>query len=153
MFSPAVAIATFAALVGIVSAQHSVSITNNCGTGTPYMNGPSTGLIAIPNGYSTAGDMTGWIIFLQTGACGAQGEGCLIVEGTLNGGYSDVDISRIPPNTFNVAASFSYTDGDGGKSCATADCACDSDAYCTSGQSGAIASSPDPAASIEITFC
>lgn len=78
MLSRATVIATVATLTGIVSAGHSVSVVNNCGYGTPMMNGPSTGLISVAGGYSTSGDMTGWIMFLQTGQCGNNGESCLI---------------------------------------------------------------------------
>lgn len=80
MFSRATVFATVAALAGIASAGHSVSVVNNCGYGTPMMNGPSTGLINVAGGYSTSGDMIGWIMFLQTGQCGSNGESCLIGE-------------------------------------------------------------------------
>jgi hypothetical protein len=40
----------------------------------------------------------------------------VIVEGTLNGGFSSVDISKIPPHSFNSALGFSYTNGAGGRS-------------------------------------
>jgi hypothetical protein len=39
----------------------------------------------------------------------------VIVEGTLNGGYSSVDISKIPPHSFDSPLAFSYTDGAGGR--------------------------------------
>lgn len=97
--------------------------------------GPDTGgLISIPDGYSTSGDMTGWIIFLQNGSqCGANGENCLILEGALvSDGYSSVDMSLIPPHAFNSAMAFSYTDGSGGRSCDIAECECDYDVFCSS---------------------
>jgi len=40
----------------------------------------------------------------------------VIVEGTLNSGFSSVDISRIPSHKFNSPLSFSYTDGVAGRS-------------------------------------
>ncbi|KAF7973264.1 hypothetical protein HWV62_15695 [Athelia sp. TMB] len=126
------------------------SVVNNCGYGTPMMNGPSTGLISIPGGYSTGGDMTGWIVYLQTGSCGANGENCLILEGTLNGGYSSVDISRISPHGFNAPLGFSYTNGAGGKECASADCSCNDSAFCSPTDYGAQVGSSDPNA-IDLT--
>ncbi|KZP08817.1 hypothetical protein FIBSPDRAFT_252756 [Athelia psychrophila] len=156
MSSRASAIAAITTLVGIVSAQHSVSVVNNCGYGTPMMTGPDTGgLISIPNGYSTSGDMTGWIIFLQNGSqCGSDGQNCLPLEGTLTGsGYSQVDISLIAPHAFNSPLAFSYTDGSGGRSCASASCECDYDAFCQSTDYGAQVGSPSTTASITVTFC
>ncbi|KZP16081.1 hypothetical protein FIBSPDRAFT_934811 [Athelia psychrophila] len=153
MFSRATAIAIFAALAGIVSAGHSVGIVNNCGSGTPMMDGPDTGLINVSGGYSTSGDMTGWIIYLQTGQCGANGENCLTVEGTLNGGFSSVDISDIAPHAINVPTAFSYTNGAGGKYCASGNCPCNDAAFCQPTDYGAQVGSSDPNASITITFC
>ncbi|KZP26462.1 hypothetical protein FIBSPDRAFT_887252 [Athelia psychrophila] len=153
MFSRTFAIATFAALAGIVSAGHSVGVVNNCGYGTPMMNGPSTGLISVPGGYSSGGDITGWIMFLQTGQCGNNGENCVIVEGTLNDGYSSVDISLISPHEINVPTGFSYTDGAGGKYCASGNCPCNSAAFCQPTDYGALVNTADPNASITVTYC
>lgn len=91
----------------------------------------------IAGGYSSGGSITGVIVYLQNGRCGANGENCLIrlylrvprfslscvltaasafiVEATLNGGFSSVDISRIPPHAYNSPLSFAYNDGKPGR--------------------------------------
>ncbi|KAF7982188.1 hypothetical protein HWV62_29977 [Athelia sp. TMB] len=154
MFSRISALAAITALAGIASAQHTLSIVNNCGYGTPMFDSPSTGLISVPGGYSTSGDMTGWILYLQNGSqCGANGENCLTLEGTLDDGYSSVDISMISPHAFNVPLSFSFTDGSGGRACDSASCSCDYDVFCQPTDYGAQVGSPSPTASVTATFC
>ncbi|KIM79149.1 hypothetical protein PILCRDRAFT_823728 [Piloderma croceum F 1598] len=138
------------------SAGHSISVNNQCGYGTPTLSAPFTNgqPTNIAGGYSSSGDLTGFIIYLQNGnQCGANGENCLILEGTLNNGYSSVDISKIPPHSFNSPLAFSYTNGAGGRSCNSASCQCDYAAFCKTDDYGAQVGSPDPNASITVTFC
>ncbi|KAF8185480.1 hypothetical protein K438DRAFT_1597204, partial [Mycena galopus ATCC 62051] len=102
---------------------HTVHFTNRCGLGTPT-------LIQGPNVRSTGGELlingplTGAIAYLQTGACGFNGEGCTLIETTLSNGFSSTDISLIPPHTFSVASGFEYYDGcDGaGADCTSSGC-------------------------------
>ncbi|PIL32322.1 hypothetical protein GSI_05568 [Ganoderma sinense ZZ0214-1] len=123
-FSLATATVILAALVGTVVAEsHTVHFTNNCGFGTPT-------LIQGPNVLSTGGDYTSngplisAIAYLQTGSCGFNGEGCTLIETTLENGASSTDISLIPPHTFSVTSGFGYFNGcDGaGADCTSADC-------------------------------
>lgn len=77
------------------------------------------------------------------------------VEGTLNNGYSSVDISLISPHKINVPTSFSYTDGAGGKSCASGNCPCNNAAFCQPTDYGALINTADPNAvsfSLFITY-
>ncbi|EJC99078.1 glycopeptide [Fomitiporia mediterranea MF3/22] len=116
------------AVVGARAESHTVHFTNNCGFGTPT-------LIQGPNVLSTGGDFTingpliGAIAYLQTGACGFNGENCVIVETTLKnpttpGSGSSTDISLIPPHTFSVTTGFGYFNGcDGaGTDCTNENC-------------------------------
>ncbi|PPR00151.1 hypothetical protein CVT24_005052 [Panaeolus cyanescens] len=123
----------FAAALALVVAQanaetHTVHFTNNCGFGTPT-------LIQGPNVLSTGGDFTSngplvsAIAYLQTGACGFNGEGCTLVELTLinptsPGSGSSADISLIAPHAFSVTSGFGYFNGcDGaGADCTNANC-------------------------------
>jgi hypothetical protein len=91
-------ILAFGALVARVAADHSITVINQCGYGTPTMYGPSTespfqnvrsshsgihaheelmidqGPINVAGGYYTTSDLRGAIIYLQTGRCGQNGE-------------------------------------------------------------------------------
>ena len=81
--------------------------------------------------YTHKGELVGAIAYLQTGNCGANGEGCLYVETTLKnpdpnqpGSGSSTDLSLIPPHKFSVKTGFHYFNGcDGqGKVCAGQKC-------------------------------
>ncbi|KAJ6525171.1 hypothetical protein B0H19DRAFT_1199247 [Mycena capillaripes] len=91
-------------------ATHTVHFTNNCGFGTPT-------LIQGGRVLSTAGDYTqngallGAIAYLQTGGCGFNGEGCTLVELSLNNGFSSADISLIPPSVHTPQRKFVYYNG------------------------------------------
>ncbi|KAG5352145.1 hypothetical protein C0989_003562 [Termitomyces sp. Mn162] len=114
-----------AVAIAVKAEQHTVHFENKCGFGTPT-------LIQGPNVLSTGADFTSngplisAIAYLQTGACGFNGESCTLVETTLvnpnpskPGSGSSTDISLIPPHAFSVASGFSYFNGCNG---AGADC-------------------------------
>ncbi|KAJ7452013.1 glycopeptide [Mycena latifolia] len=112
-------LAFLAVTIGGVHAEtHTVHFTNLCGFGTPT-------LIQGPNVLSTGGDVTingpliSAIAYLQTGGCGFNGEGCTLVETTLENSGSSTDLSLIPPHSFSVTSGFGYFGGCDG---AGADC-------------------------------
>ncbi|KAL1745510.1 hypothetical protein HDZ31DRAFT_36279 [Schizophyllum fasciatum] len=102
---------------------HTIHFDNACGYGTPviYQN-----FQKIASGDHTfQGEARSVIAFLQTGKCGANGEGCTMVETTLiNNGVSSTDVTLIPPHTFSVPTGFGYYNGcDGvGNNCQSANC-------------------------------
>ncbi|THH16963.1 hypothetical protein EW146_g3754 [Bondarzewia mesenterica] len=103
------AVATFV-LVGANAESHTVTFNNKCGRGTPLLlAGGKT--LSTGRAYTHNGPLTAAIAFLQTGSCGANGEGCTLVETTLvnpssPGSGSSTDISLIPPHAFSVATGF-----------------------------------------------
>ncbi|KAH0588387.1 hypothetical protein H2248_004242 [Termitomyces sp. 'cryptogamus'] len=112
-----------AVTIAVKGETHTVHFVNNCGSGTPT-------LIQGPNVLSTGADFTSngplisAIAYLQTGACGFNGEGCTLIEMTLvnpttPGSGSSADISLIPPHAFSVTSGFGYFNGCDG---AGADC-------------------------------
>ncbi|KAJ7176365.1 hypothetical protein C8R43DRAFT_867758, partial [Mycena crocata] len=74
--------------------------------------------------FRTNGPLISAIAYLQTGACGFNGEGCTLLETTLSNGFSSTDVSLIPPHTFSVTTGFGYFNGcDGvGADCTHPDC-------------------------------
>ncbi|KAJ7097399.1 glycopeptide [Mycena epipterygia] len=118
MFSFLTSLVLLAVAVGNVRAEtHTVHFDNRCGFGTPT-------LIQGPNVLSTGdftrnGPLISAIAYLQTGGCGFNGEGCIIVETTLTNGFSSTDLSLIPPHAFDVTTGFGYFNGCDG---AGADC-------------------------------
>ncbi|KAK7692613.1 hypothetical protein QCA50_004245 [Cerrena zonata] len=112
----------------VYAEQHTVRFENHCGSGTPTLiQGANT--LSTGQDYTSNGTFSSAIAYLQTGACGFNGENCSLVEMTLGNSHcvgcgSSVDISLIPPHAFNVETSFSFIDGcDGsGATCATKDC-------------------------------
>ncbi|KAJ3846323.1 hypothetical protein EV368DRAFT_89215 [Lentinula lateritia] len=105
--------AIVAAFIIEVQAQetHTVVFTNLCGTGVPTLkvNGAtlSTGGSFTSNGPLISAIA---IAYLDVG-CGADGEGCTMVETTLvnpttPGSGSSTDITLIPPHSFSVTTGF-----------------------------------------------
>ncbi|KAJ7144475.1 hypothetical protein C8R44DRAFT_546312, partial [Mycena epipterygia] len=128
-------IVALAIAVGNVRAEtHTIQFTNLCGSGMPTL--VQAGKVLSTGGYpafTSNGSLLGAIAYLQTGACGVNGEGCTLVEASLtNAEVSGADLSLIPPHTFSVASGFSYFNGcDGvGEDCTDIDCptACHSSA-------------------------
>ncbi|KAJ6522031.1 glycopeptide [Mycena capillaripes] len=111
MFSFLAAMAVIAATFGHALAEtHTVRFTNNCRFGTPTL--IQGGRVLSTGGdYTKNGALLGAIAYLQTGGCGFNGEGCTLVELSLNNGFSSADISLIPPHAFSVTSGFGYYNG------------------------------------------
>ncbi|KAJ3817323.1 glycopeptide [Lentinula raphanica] len=128
--------AKFAALivfvVGVQAETHTVVFVNRCGRGTPRLkrNGVtlSTGGPYTSNGKHRLCTASSQLLIARTG-CGADGEGCTMVETTLvnpttPGSGSSTDITLIPPHEFSVTTGFGYYNGcDGaGTDCTNPSC-------------------------------
>ncbi|KAF9014226.1 glycopeptide [Cyathus striatus] len=120
-------VATFFAIAtAIIAARaetHTIHFDNRCGFGTPTLvqNGQ---ILSTGGDYTSNGPLVDAIAYLQTGSCGINGEGCAIVEITLQnpttpGNGSSAEISLIPPHAFNAPIGFGYYGGCDG---AGADC-------------------------------
>ncbi|KAF8823312.1 hypothetical protein HHX47_DHR10000060 [Lentinula edodes] len=121
--------AIVAAFIIEVQAQetHTVVFTNLCGTGVPTLkvNGAT---LSTGGSFTSNGPLISAIAYLDVG-CGADGEGCTMVETTLvnptsPGSGSSTDITLIPPHSFSVTTGFGYFNGcDGaGADCTDANC-------------------------------
>jgi len=123
-------IVSLVAAVVVVSAEtHTIEFTNNCGFGTPTLvqNGNilSTGMTITVNG-----PIISAIAYLQTGSCGLNGEGCTIVNITLQnpttspGSGSCTAIVLDSVHNFSVTTGFGYFNGcDGeGQDCTNPNC-------------------------------
>ncbi|CCM01442.1 uncharacterized protein FIBRA_03494 [Fibroporia radiculosa] len=132
--------------------SHTVTFTNNCGYGTPYLWGPDGALLSTGGAYTSNGPADGLIAYLQTGNCGNNGEGCTLVEASLNNVDSSADISLIPPHEFSVTSGFGYYNGCDG---AGADCTYDGcpDAFYNSGETGVQVGCSAANVDLAITFC
>ncbi|KAM5544749.1 hypothetical protein V8D89_001647, partial [Ganoderma adspersum] len=130
----ATATVVLAALVDtVVGESHTVHFDNrNASSHAPLCSPP---VQPTPNVLSTGSDFTSngalisAIAYLQTGACGFNGEGCTLIETTLvnptsPGSGSSTDISLIPPHSFSITSGFGYFNGcDGmGVDCNNANC-------------------------------
>ncbi|KAE9404775.1 hypothetical protein BT96DRAFT_989086 [Gymnopus androsaceus JB14] len=121
------ACSAWAGPVTIRSESHTVSFVNNCGSGTPQL---LQGGVVLSSGeaFTSNRPFEAAIAYLQTGPCLLNGEECTTVEMTLvnptvPGGGSSVDVTLIAPHAFNVGAGFSYSDSTcGGQTCADAGC-------------------------------
>ncbi|GJE97609.1 hypothetical protein PsYK624_138300 [Phanerochaete sordida] len=116
------------AFVGAHAESHTVHFVNKCGYGTPLLKAAGRTLSTGAD-YRSSGPLVAAIAFLQTGHCGDNGEGCTLLETTLQnptrpGGGSSSDVSLIPPHKFSVASGFGYYGGcDGaGADCKDANC-------------------------------
>ncbi|CCM02612.1 uncharacterized protein FIBRA_04715 [Fibroporia radiculosa] len=98
-------------LRGVRTETHTVSFTNNCGFGTPYLWGPDGVLLSTGDDYTTNGPAPGLIAYLQCDdRCGNNGEGCTTVDATLtNEGNSVVEILNNSLNS--VTTSIEKTTG------------------------------------------
>ncbi|KAF8585322.1 glycopeptide [Ramaria rubella] len=151
-----VSIAVGMSILSTRAESHTVTFTNNCGTGTPLLkaNGET---LSTGGSFTSNGPLVAAIAFLQTGSCGDNGEGCTLVETTLQnpttpGGGSSTDISLIPPHTFSVTSGFGYFDGcDGtGADCTNANC---DTAFHNPGQTGVQVACQTDNVNLAITFC
>ncbi|PCH44510.1 hypothetical protein WOLCODRAFT_38445, partial [Wolfiporia cocos MD-104 SS10] len=149
-------VAIAAALVPARAETHTVTFTNNCGYGTPYLRAQNGDVLSTGGAYTIDEALIGAIAYLQTGDCGANGENCIIVETTLENGYSSTDLSLIPPYVHQATSlllmNFSYYNGcDGaGADCTSADC---TDAFHESDQTWVQVGCPVDNCDLAITFC
>jgi len=145
-------IAAALAFVQVNAESHTVTFTNNCGYGTPTLKGSDGSTLSTGGAYTAGGSIEGAIAYLQTGSCGANGEGCTLVEATLQNGFSSADISLISPHTFSVTSGFAYYDGcDGaGADCNNANCP---DAFHSSDQTSVQVGCSADNVNLVITFC
>ncbi|KAI5123129.1 hypothetical protein M0805_000832 [Coniferiporia weirii] len=144
------------AVIGARAESHTVSFVNNCGTGTPTLiqNG---NVLSTGGSVTINGPLTAAIAYLQTGSCGFNGEGCTLIETTLQnpttaGSGSSSDISLISPHSFSVSSGFGYYNGcDGaGADCTSADC---STAFHSSGDTQVQVACQVDNVNLSITFC
>ncbi|CAE6465571.1 unnamed protein product [Rhizoctonia solani] len=124
------------ASIGVQAERHVVHFDNRCGYGTPTL--IQGGRVLSTGGdYVSNGPLVAAIAYLQTGACGFNGENCSLLETTLKnptcaGCGSSTDVSLIAPHKFSVTTGFGYYNGcDGtGNNCKSAGC-CPGGAFCT----------------------
>ncbi|KAJ7785012.1 glycopeptide [Mycena maculata] len=158
MFSLLTSFAVLTVFVGNAAAQetHTVHFTNLCGFGTPTLiQGPnvlSTGEVTPPTDYTSSGPLLGAIAYLQYGVCGFNGEGCTLIETSLNNGFSSSDISLIPPHSFSVTSGFGYYNGCDGAGADCTDPSCP-DAMTDPSQTYKQVGCPAGNVDIAITFC
>ncbi|KAF8179542.1 glycopeptide, partial [Mycena galopus ATCC 62051] len=96
-----------------VAESHTVTFAKNCGRGTPTLISQNGAVLSTGAAYTSNGPLIGAIAYLQTGDCGFNGEGCTLVETTLQnpttpGSGSSTDLSLIPPHAFSVTTGFGY---------------------------------------------
>ncbi|KAJ7138229.1 hypothetical protein C8R44DRAFT_341920 [Mycena epipterygia] len=108
--------------------NHTVTFINNCGFGTPMLIQGSN-VLSTGAPFVIDGPLIGASAYLQTGACGFNGEDCTLVETTLinptfPGGGSSTDISLLSPHAFSVTTGFRYFGGcqPAGADCTSANC-------------------------------
>ncbi|TRM62235.1 hypothetical protein BD626DRAFT_404106 [Schizophyllum amplum] len=140
-----------AAATYVAAETHTIHFDNACGYGTPVIYQNFQKLAS--GDYTFNGPAYSVIAFLQTGNCGANGEGCTLLETTLiNGGVSSTDVSLIPPHTFSVPTGFGYYNGcDGtGNDCTSGNCA---GAFHVTDDYGAQRQCTSNNVNLAITFC
>ncbi|KAF7340593.1 Glycopeptide [Mycena sanguinolenta] len=124
------ALAAVAFAAGQVLAEtHTVTFDNRCNSGTPMLIGQGGAVLSTGGAYTSNGPLVGAIAYLQTGNCGFNGEGCTLLETTLQnptcpGCGSSTDLSLIPPHSFSVTTGFGYIGAcaPGGADCNNANC-------------------------------
>ncbi|KAJ7084668.1 hypothetical protein C8R44DRAFT_991838 [Mycena epipterygia] len=113
-----------ALLVGTVRAEtHTIEFFNDCGLGTPtFILGGN--VLSTGGAFTINGPLINGIAYLQTGACGFNGEGCTTVQANLTNGMSCAEVSLVPPHAFSVSTGFGFFDGcDGlGQDCPSPNC-------------------------------
>ncbi|KAF8178868.1 glycopeptide, partial [Mycena galopus ATCC 62051] len=127
----AATLAVIAVAAGQALAEtHTVTFNNNCHTGTPTLIGQGGEVLSTGGAYTSNGPLIGAIAYLQTGACGFNGENCLMVETTLvnpttAGSGSSTDLTLIPrEHAFSVTTGFGYVGAcaPAGADCNNANC-------------------------------
>ncbi|KAJ7725839.1 hypothetical protein DFH07DRAFT_853538 [Mycena maculata] len=123
------ALLAFASVVSVRAESHTVQFDNKCGYGTPQL--IQGGNVLTTTSYTSTGELSSAIAYLQTGSCLFNGEGCTLLEMTMTnpvsvGGGSSADISLIAPHTFNVGATIEFYGG-----CEGVSTTCDSESCTT----------------------
>ncbi|KAJ3751107.1 glycopeptide [Lentinula detonsa] len=102
-------LAAFTATIsmGVQAETHTVTLSNYCGSGIPLLkqNGVtvSTGAAYIVNGPLSA------IAYLDTGSCGANGEGCTVLETTLDNAQGSSTTFNM--TSYSIPTGFGYYNG------------------------------------------
>ncbi|TDL18840.1 hypothetical protein BD410DRAFT_461446 [Rickenella mellea] len=117
-----------ATVMAVNAEQHTVHFVNRCGFGTPTLIVGGR-IVSTGGDFTSTGPIINAISYLQTGACGFNGEGCTTVGTSLRNPASSSPISSttinlIPPHSFSVTTGFGYFNGcDGlGEDCTNANC-------------------------------
>ncbi|KAJ3811760.1 hypothetical protein EV368DRAFT_78331 [Lentinula lateritia] len=149
------ALVAAALVAGAQAETHTVSFTNLCGRGVPTLKANGVTL-STGGAYTSNGPLEAAIAYLDVG-CGANGEGCTMVETTLvnptsPGSGSSTDITLISPHTFSVTTGFGYYNGcDGaGADCTSASCPT---AFHVSTDTGVQVACQSDNVDLAITFC
>ncbi|KAJ3789719.1 hypothetical protein GGU10DRAFT_383914 [Lentinula aff. detonsa] len=155
---PSLELAIFVTAVIAVGAQaetHTVTFTNLCGKGVPTLKANGVTL-STGGAYTSNGPLEGAIAYLDVG-CGANGEGCTMIETTLvnpttAGSGSSTDITLISPHSFSVTTGFGYYNGcDGaGADCTSSSC---STAFRVDSDTGVQVACQVDNVDLAITFC
>ncbi|KAJ7472907.1 Glp-like protein [Mycena galericulata] len=156
-FVKTVALALLAIAASTVRAEtHTITFSNNCGHGTPTLiqNG---NVLSTGGAYTNNGPISAAIAYLQTGSCGFNGEGCTMIETTLQnptspGSGSSTDLTLIPPHEFSVTTGFGYYNGcnNAGADCTSESC---STAFHESGDTQVQVACQANDVNLVITFC
>ncbi|KAJ7110926.1 hypothetical protein C8R44DRAFT_883387 [Mycena epipterygia] len=109
---------------------HTVEFVNECGFGTEQPTFVQGGRVLSTGGelhhqFTINGPLLNGIAYLQTGACGTNGEGCTTVQTNLTNGMSCAEVSLVPPHAFSVSTGFGFFGGcEGvGQDCTSPTCA------------------------------
>ncbi|KAJ3744883.1 glycopeptide [Lentinula detonsa] len=122
------ALVAVALVAGVQAETHTVVFNNLCGRGVPVLkrNGAT---LSTGGTFTSNGPLMAAIAWVSLGCCGADGEGCTMVETTLvnpttPGSGSSTDITLIPPHSFSVTTGFGYFNGcnGAGADCTNANC-------------------------------
>ncbi|KAK7462976.1 hypothetical protein VKT23_007557 [Stygiomarasmius scandens] len=110
-------------IVGANAESHTISMSNQCGHGTPFLLQNNI-TVGGSTSFTSNGPFTAGTVFLQTGNCGSRGENCTLIEMALQNSVSAADISLIPPSSFNVPVYFEFTNGCNGtnETCSNENC-------------------------------
>ncbi|KZT64572.1 hypothetical protein DAEQUDRAFT_732416 [Daedalea quercina L-15889] len=124
----------FYAVSDVHAESHTLSITNDCGYGAPYLWGPNGTLYSSgETSYTFNGPAPGLYSYLQTGSCGANGEGCTVVNASLVNGDSCADIDTNLATPSDVAVEFEFYNGCDaiGSHCTTLECPIEQPVCCS----------------------
>ncbi|KAI0030058.1 hypothetical protein K488DRAFT_33100, partial [Vararia minispora EC-137] len=104
-----------AAASGVLAEMHTVEFYNLCGSGTPVLmqNGV---VLSTGAAYTSDGPLMSILAFLQTGACGPNGENCTVVQANLTnptcvGCGSAAAVNLFPPYAFSKTTGLGFYNG------------------------------------------